>query len=173
MTAEFMVIILLIFTGGASFCLAWWMKDGDRIRYPFKRYWTWAYFQAWWPISILISVLAFAAIFGAAGVHIFNEPGVMAMAIWLLVFTALGVPVLKSRNRWCFFLFTLFSCMPLLWIINAIYLWPRWKEQDRKVVFMKRVDPSEVIFHPAGRYDTDEIFPDDDIIDAEYEEVKQ
>jgi NADPH:quinone reductase-like Zn-dependent oxidoreductase len=87
-----------------------------RERNPEKRSYRWGYY---------FSMMAFI---GGLLLGRFLNAGVTAMILCGLVYAVLAW-FFAQRQRWAWIALTILSFNPIAWIINAIYLWRRWREE--------------------------------------------
>jgi hypothetical protein len=69
--------------------------------------------------------MSFVAI---VGLLMLLDLGLMASIICVLVYGALAWFFIE-RKHWAWIALTILSFNPIAWIINAVYLWRRWREE--------------------------------------------
>jgi NADPH:quinone reductase-like Zn-dependent oxidoreductase len=87
-----------------------------RERNPEKRPYRWGYY---------FSMMAFI---GGLLLGRFLNAGVTAMILCGVIYAILAW-FFAHRQRWAWIALTILSFNPIAWIINAIYLWRRWREE--------------------------------------------
>jgi len=84
-------------------------------RNPGKKPYRWGYY-----FSIM-------SIIGGLGLGLMLEFGVSAVIICGAIYAVLAW-FFAQRHYWAWITLTIVSFNPIVWIINSIYLWKRWKE---------------------------------------------
>ncbi|HEY5075325.1 MAG TPA: zinc-binding dehydrogenase [Pyrinomonadaceae bacterium] len=85
-------------------------------RHPEARGYRWGYY-----FSIM-------SVIGGLVLGLFLEAGAMGVIICGILYLALAW-FFARRHRWAWITLTILSFNPIAWIINAIYLWRRWREE--------------------------------------------
>lgn len=83
---------------------------------PEKRSYRWGYY---------FSLISFVAV---VCLGLLLDLGIVALLVCGLIYGVLAW-FFAQRHRWAWIALTIFSFNPIAWIINAIYLWKRWKEE--------------------------------------------
>ena len=83
---------------------------------PEKRSYRWGYY---------FSLISFVAV---VGLGLLLDLGIVVLLVCGLIYGVLAW-FFAQRHRWAWIALTIFSFNPIAWIINAIYLWRRWREE--------------------------------------------
>ena len=110
----FIIIPLAVLVG--PIIAAFILNRRYQQRNPGKKGFRWGYY---------FSVMSFVA---AVGLALLLGVGIVALIVCAVVYALLAW-FFAQRQRWAWIALTVLSFNPIAWIINAIYLGKRWKEE--------------------------------------------